>query len=90
LLEHPWAGRVEQALADASDRDAVREALGGVGVAYYLIHALGTGRTFEETDRLAAETFASAAADAGVRRIVYLGGLASREEQPFSVSALAQ
>ena len=44
-------------------------------VAYYLIHALGTGTRFEERDRRAARTFGAAARDAGVGRIVYLGGL---------------
>ena len=40
------------------------------------MHALGSGAGFEKTDREAAHTFADGAAAAGVRRIVYLGGLA--------------
>lgn len=51
------------------------DALRGMDVAYYLVHALGSGTDFEETDRRAAHLFADAAAEAGVRRIVYLGGL---------------
>lgn len=47
----------------------------GIDVAYYLVHALGTGSTFEDTDRRAARVFAEQAHFAGVRRIVYLGGL---------------
>jgi uncharacterized protein YbjT (DUF2867 family) len=54
---------------------AVRRALDGVDVAYYLVHGLGGGHGFAERDRRAARTFAAAARDAGVRRIVYLGGL---------------
>ena len=51
-------------------------ALEGVEVAYYLAHSMGSGeRGFAERDRNAARNFASAAARAGVRRIVYLGGL---------------
>lgn len=46
-----------------------------VDVAYYLVHALTTGSGFEETDRQAAENFSGQARAAGVRRIVYLGGL---------------
>ena len=49
----------------------------GVDVAYYLIHSLGTGASFEQRDRDAARLFGQAAADAGVRRIVYLGGIVS-------------
>ena len=50
-------------------------ALEGVDVAYYLIHSLGTGASFEQRDRNAAGIFADAAVSAGVRRIVYLGGI---------------
>jgi uncharacterized protein YbjT (DUF2867 family) len=60
---------------DALDGTAVRRALEDVDVAYYLIHAMGSPDAFEQLDRRAARTFAEAARDAGVRRIVYLGGL---------------
>ncbi|MGW8329105.1 SDR family oxidoreductase [Streptomyces sp. NPDC055808] len=75
LRDQPWAGRVEVLRGDVTDPASVAEALRGIDVAYYLVHALGTGAGFEETDREAAHLFADAAADAGVRRIVYLGGL---------------
>lgn len=55
--------------------DSLAEALRDVDVAYYLVHAMGSARSFEEEDRRAAENFAAAARRAGVRRIVYLGGL---------------
>ena len=71
----PWSGDVEVAAADVMDADAVRRALDGIEVAYYLIHSLGTGPTFEQRDREAAGIFARAAASAGVKRIVYLGGI---------------
>ena len=58
------------------DADGVRRALAGVDVAYYLIHSLGSAAAFEQQDRDAATLFATAAA-AGVRRIVYLGGIIS-------------
>jgi uncharacterized protein YbjT (DUF2867 family) len=60
---------------DALDPHAVRQALEGVEVGYYLVHAMGSGEGFDERDRRAATIFADAARDAGVRRIVYLGGL---------------
>jgi uncharacterized protein YbjT (DUF2867 family) len=59
--------------------DGLEAALAGIDVAYYLIHSMehaaAAGAHFTERDRVAAENFASAAARAGVARIVYLGGL---------------
>jgi len=75
LRDVPWAPSVEVVEADALDPVALDRALEGVDVAYYLIHSIDTGHTFERTDRLAAQVFAAAARRAGVRRIVYLGGL---------------
>ncbi|MFI6103330.1 SDR family oxidoreductase [Streptomyces sp. NPDC051310] len=75
LRDHPWADRVDIVRGDVTDEESVRAALRDVDVAYYLVHALGTGRGFEETDRRAARVFGRSARDAGVRRIVYLGGL---------------
>jgi uncharacterized protein YbjT (DUF2867 family) len=61
--------------ADALDPAAVAESLAGVDVAYYLVHTLGAGADYAQRDRSAAEIFAAAAREAGVSRIVYLGGL---------------
>ncbi|MEP6910498.1 MAG: NAD(P)H-binding protein [Actinomycetota bacterium] len=60
--------------ADAGDADSVRLALDGIDVAYYLVHSLGA-RDFEERDREAARTVAEQAQRAGVKQLVYLGGL---------------
>jgi uncharacterized protein YbjT (DUF2867 family) len=63
-------------LGDATTGAGLEAALEGVEVAYYLIHSMeGPGSAFVETERRQAETFAEAAARAGVRRVVYLGGL---------------
>ncbi|MGW7055316.1 SDR family oxidoreductase [Streptomyces sp. NPDC054887] len=75
LRDHPWAERAEVVRGDVTDEDSVRASMRGVDVAYYLVHALGTGADFERTDRRAAEIFGEQARAAGVRRIVYLGGL---------------
>ncbi|MFC9947775.1 SDR family oxidoreductase [Streptomyces pratensis] len=75
LRDHPWAGEVESVGGDVTDAAAVAASLRGIDVAYYLVHALGTGSGFEDTDRRAARIFAEQAQAAGVRRIVYLGGL---------------
>ncbi|MGO9217705.1 MAG: SDR family oxidoreductase [Streptosporangiaceae bacterium] len=84
LSDRPWSGDVEIAAADALDGIAVRRALEGVDVAYYLIHSLGTGASFEQRDRAAAGTFAAAAKAAGVQRIVYLGGIISGQAGELS------
>ncbi|MDI3385236.1 SDR family oxidoreductase [Streptomyces sp. B-S-A8] len=78
LRDHPWAGDAEVVRGDVTDEDSVAAAMRGVDVAYYLVHALGSGAGFEETDRRAARVFAEQAHAAGVRRIVYLGGLTPR------------
>jgi uncharacterized protein YbjT (DUF2867 family) len=65
----------EIAAGDALDPAAVRRAMEGVGTAYYLVHSMAAPGSFEETDRRAAGVFAAAAREAGVARIVYLGGL---------------
>jgi uncharacterized protein YbjT (DUF2867 family) len=72
-------GVSEVVRGDAISGDGLAEALEGIDVAYFLIHSMETAvngaGTFAERDRHAAERFAAAARDAGVRRIVYLGGL---------------
>ena len=49
----------------------------GVHTAYYLVHAMASANSFEEEDRRSAHAFAIAARDAGVERVIYLGGLGS-------------
>ncbi|BAU81057.1 oxidoreductase [Streptomyces laurentii] len=75
LRDQPWADRVETVRGDVTDAASVARAMDGVDVAYYLVHALGSGRDFERTDRMAARVFGEEARRAGVGRIVYLGGL---------------
>jgi uncharacterized protein YbjT (DUF2867 family) len=78
LAARPWAGdpRVEIVEADLADADATATALRGCPAAYYLVHSMvATGASYAEADRSLAETFATAAARAGVGRIIYLGGL---------------
>jgi uncharacterized protein YbjT (DUF2867 family) len=65
---------VDWKTADAADRDSVARVLEGCDVAYYLVHSLGNA-DFEQLDLRAAETTASVAETAGVKQLVYLGGL---------------
>jgi uncharacterized protein YbjT (DUF2867 family) len=68
------ADGVTWAVADASEPASVRAVLAGADVAYYLVHSLGSS-DFERRDRIAAETVSAEASAAGLRQIVYLGGL---------------
>jgi uncharacterized protein YbjT (DUF2867 family) len=63
--------------ADVLDRETLTSALVGVELAYYLVHSMGRGGggDFAARDRAAARNFGAAAREAGVGRIVYLGGL---------------
>ena len=74
LEAKPWRG-VELAEADALDPQTLPAALAGIDVAYYLVHSMAAGRDFGALDLEAADNFGRAAAAAGVKRIVYLGGL---------------
>jgi uncharacterized protein YbjT (DUF2867 family) len=67
-------GGIRWASADAADASAVRKVFEQVEAAYYLVHSLGS-RDFERRDRIAAQTVAGEAERAGLRQIVYLGGL---------------
>ncbi len=66
----------EVVVGDLLDPDSLALALAGIDTAYYLVHSMGSGGDFEALDRKAARNFAEAARTAGVRRIIYLGGLA--------------
>ena len=69
-----WDG-VEIVEANALDVVELERALEGIDVAYYLVHSMAAGRHFAHLDREAADRFRMTAERAGVRRIIYLGGL---------------
>jgi uncharacterized protein YbjT (DUF2867 family) len=74
LRDVPWAHRAEIVRGDVLDAESVRRACTDVDVVYFLVHSL-VERDFADIDRRAATIMAHAARGAGVRRIVYLGGL---------------
>ena len=74
----PEEGRVRAVSADVTDADAVRGALEGVDVVYYLVHSLGSAN-YAEVDRRAATIVAEEAGRAGVSQIVFLGGLGDEQ-----------
>jgi uncharacterized protein YbjT (DUF2867 family) len=73
--------QTEVMAGDATDPADLARACAGVDVAYWLVHSMESGVDFERADRLAAERFAAASRDAGVRRIVYLGGLGADDDR---------
>ena len=79
-LQSRAAGTTEVVQGDVMDTESLRMALADVQTAYYLVHSLGTKQDFEREDRQAAANFAEAARQAGVRRIIYLGGLGNAEQ----------
>lgn len=75
-----WSGHVDVREGDALERDSLDSVLKGVDTAYYLIHSMRGGDDFAARDRAAASNFAGACRAAGVKHIVYLGGLGSENE----------
>jgi uncharacterized protein YbjT (DUF2867 family) len=86
LKRFGWFDDVTAVTLDASDPVSAQaafasseDAAGPVDVVYYLVHAIGQ-RDFRDADKAAAAKVAAAASDAGVRRIVYLGGFVPADE----------
>jgi uncharacterized protein YbjT (DUF2867 family) len=81
---HDLASRVPPSIdvvgGDVLDTSSLDAALAGVDTAFYLVHAMGSRRDFEDEDRRGAANFGRAARAAGVRRIVYLGGLGTASD----------
>ncbi|HET9938841.1 MAG TPA: NAD(P)H-binding protein, partial [Gaiella sp.] len=75
VLEARVAPGTEVVEGDLLDPTTIRAALEGVDTVVYLVHSMSSSRQFDDTDREAARGFATAARDAGIRKVVYLGGL---------------
>ena len=79
-LNQRVARTTEVVKGDVLDAKSLPSNMIGVHTAYYLVHAMGSANSFEEEDRRSAQAFAVSARDAGVQRIIYLGGLGSGRE----------
>jgi uncharacterized protein YbjT (DUF2867 family)/uncharacterized protein YndB with AHSA1/START domain len=77
LRDRPWFGdaAIEVVEANLDDEAALAGHLRGCDVAYFLVHSMQAGKEFAAQDRELATRFAGACATAGVKRIIYLGGL---------------
>lgn len=74
-----WEREVEIVIGDALMPESLASAVKDVKLAYYLIHSMKSGSDFKERDIQAAANFGKAAREAGVERIIYLGGLGDPE-----------
>lgn len=75
LSNLPWHDRAEVVRGDLGDPESLTAAFRGVDVVYYLVHSMGTSRDFETEEGRSARNVVVAAREAGVQRLVYLGGL---------------
>lgn len=78
LDDAPWRSQVEVVRGDLTDPDSLRAAFEGIDVVYYLVHSMGTSKDFVAEEAESARNVVAAARAAGVRRLVYLGGLHPR------------
>lgn len=81
LLAQRAGAATEVVAGDLLAPDTLPPACAGIDAAFYLVHSMGARGSFERADREAAENFGAAARAAGVRRIVYLGGLGDQTAQ---------
>ena len=75
LDDAPWRNRVEVVPGDLTKPDSLTAAFAGMDVVYYLVHSMGTSKDFVAEEARSARNVVNAAQAAGVRRLVYLGGL---------------
>lgn len=80
-LKDRQSATTEIVQGDVLDAQSLGSVFEGVDTAYYFVHSMGENRDFESQDRIAAANFARAASAAGVRRLVYLGGLGNPDEK---------
>jgi uncharacterized protein YbjT (DUF2867 family) len=71
---------VEVVKGDVLSPETLKDGMKGIDVAYYLVHAMGAWGDFKKRDALSASNFGNAAARAGVKRIIYLGGLGKEDD----------
>ena len=79
LADVPWRERAEVVRGDLGDADSLTAAFDGIDVVYYLVHSMGSGPDFVDQEAQSARNVVAAAQHAGVKRLVYLGGLHPRD-----------
>lgn len=84
IKDRPWFNEVEVAAGDAYILEDVEKAMKTVDAAFFLLHALSPSKTFMDNERKLAYVFGEAALAANVKKIVYLGGLINKSDDPLS------
>lgn len=79
-----WSDDINIVEGDVLEPDSLSSVLEGVSTAYYFIHSMEGGASFDDRDAQAAHNFGAAASAAGVERIIYLGGLGVKSEENLS------
>lgn len=82
LLGRAWFAQIEIVQGDVLKAETLAAALQGVDIAYYLIHSMKNSANFYQRDLTAARNFGQAAKNAGVQRLLYLGGLVDPNHAP--------
>jgi uncharacterized protein YbjT (DUF2867 family) len=80
LRKREWYKHVEMVRADVMEPETLVNAMQGVHAAYYLIHNMAAGHGYTTIELEGAQNFSSAAEQAGIDHIIYLGGLADPEQ----------
>ena len=80
----PWSSRATIVKGDVLDRSSLIDAMSGIDVIFYLVHSIGASVDFSDSDRRAAANVAAVANEAGVQRIIYLGGIVPPETEEAS------
>ncbi len=87
LKGRPWSNHpsVQLATGDMLDQKSLGQALKGCWAAFYLVHSMNADpKGYTKTDRQAAQNMVKAAAQAGLNRLIYLGGLGGSDDQCLS------
>lgn len=89
--DYSWVDQVEVVEGDATDSNILEQALEGIDLAYYLLHALMTEKDFEDEEAKLARVFGEIAKAKNLQRIVYLGGMTSPDDHlsPHMASRVA-
>ena len=86
VKQYTWANSVEVMVGNATDFDSTFAALKDIDIAYYFLHSINSSTKFDEIEREMARTFGMAATKAGVKQIVYLGGIANDSKKVVTCS----
>ena len=79
LINRQWTD-IDIVKGDMNDSNSLMQAMKGMDIAFYLVHAMSSHDDFAEKDLRYAQNFAKAAKEKGVNRIIYLGGLGDTDQ----------